>query len=65
VNVKHFSTDELCQNIVYSDTSDVDFGGYIVEAPINIAHGMWFVVERGKKVLHGKNLQPLRMCYRH
>ena len=39
VNVKHCSTDESCQSIVYSDASHISFGGYIV-------HGMWFGVER-------------------
>jgi hypothetical protein len=47
VTVKHCSTDESCQSIVYSDVSDIGFGGYIVETPINIVHGMWFDVERG------------------
>jgi hypothetical protein len=41
--LKHCSTDESCQSIVYSDASDISFGGYIVETPIN----MWFDVERG------------------
>jgi hypothetical protein len=47
VNVKHCSTDESCQSIVYSDVSDISFGCYIVGTPINIVHGMWFGVERG------------------
>jgi hypothetical protein len=47
MNVKHCSTDESCQSIVYSDASDIRFGGYIAGTPINIAHGMWFGVERG------------------
>jgi hypothetical protein len=47
VNVKHCSTDESCQSIVYSDASDISFGGYIVGTPIDIVHGMWFGVERG------------------
>ena len=47
MNVKHCSTDESCQIIVYSDASDISFGGYIVGTPINIVHGMWFGVERG------------------
>jgi hypothetical protein len=47
VNVKHCSTDESCQSIVYSDASDISFGGYIVGTPINIVHVMWFGVERG------------------
>ena len=47
MNVKHCSTDESCQSIVYSDASDINFGGYIVGTPINIVHGMWFGVERG------------------
>jgi hypothetical protein len=46
VNVKHCSTDESCQSIVYSDASDIRFDGYIVGTPINIVHGMWFGVER-------------------
>jgi hypothetical protein len=33
--------------IVYSDASDISFGGYIVGTPVNIVHGMWFGVERG------------------
>jgi hypothetical protein len=28
VNVKHCSTDESCQSIVYSDASDISFGSY-------------------------------------
>jgi hypothetical protein len=47
VNVKHCSTDESCQSIVYSDACDIRFGGYIVGTPINIVYGMWFGVERG------------------
>jgi hypothetical protein len=47
VNAKHCSTDESCQSIVYSDASDISFGGYIVGTPINIVYGMWFGVERG------------------
>ncbi|XP_076099880.1 uncharacterized protein LOC143069233 [Mytilus galloprovincialis] len=46
VNVKHFSVDESCHSIIYSDASDTGFGGYIVEAPQNIAHGMWVESER-------------------
>ena len=46
MNVKHCSTDESCQSIVYSDASDISFGGYIVGTPINIVHVMWFGVER-------------------
>ncbi|CAC5423237.1 unnamed protein product [Mytilus coruscus] len=46
VNVKHFSVDESCHSIIYSDASDTGFGGYIVETPQNIAHGMWVESER-------------------
>ena len=46
MNVKHCSTDESCQRTVYSDTSDINFGDYIVRTPINIVHRMWFGVER-------------------
>ena len=45
INIKHFTTDESCQRVVYSDASDTGFGGYIVETPVNIAHGMWLVSE--------------------
>ncbi|CAG2193656.1 DTX [Mytilus edulis] len=48
VNVKHFSVDESCHSIIYSDSSDTGFGGYIVETPQNIAHGMWVESERSK-----------------
>jgi hypothetical protein len=51
VNAKHCSTDESCQSIVYSDASDISFGGYIVGTPINIVHGMWFGVERKQYIL--------------
>ncbi|VDI24913.1 Hypothetical predicted protein [Mytilus galloprovincialis] len=46
VNVKHFSVDESCHSIIYSDANDTGFGGYIVEAPQNIANGMWIESER-------------------
>ncbi|CAC5391899.1 unnamed protein product [Mytilus coruscus] len=46
VNVKHFSVDESCHSIIYSDASDTGFGDYIVETPQNIAHGMWVESER-------------------
>jgi hypothetical protein len=39
VNVKHFTLDESCQQIVFSDASGTGYGGYIVETPIT--HGMW------------------------
>jgi hypothetical protein len=63
VNVKHCSTDESCQSIVYSDASDISFGGYIVGTPINIVHGMWFGVERGNSSTWN-SLQQL-WCYCH
>jgi hypothetical protein len=47
VNAKHCSTYESCQSIVYSDASDISFGGYIVGTPINIVRGTWFGIERG------------------
>ena len=47
VNVKHFTLDESCQQIVFSDASGTGYGGYIVETPIDIAHGMWLDSEKG------------------
>ena len=44
MNIKHCSIDESCQSIVFSDARDISFGGYIVGTPINIVHGMWFVL---------------------
>jgi hypothetical protein len=41
VNNKQFTSDLYCQSIVYSDASNTGYGGYIVETPTNIAHGMW------------------------
>lgn len=41
VNFKNFATDLSCQSIVYSDASNSGYGGYIVENPLSIAHGMW------------------------
>ena len=46
INVKPFSSDESCHRVVYSDASDCGYGGYIVENPHNVAHGMWFESER-------------------
>ena len=63
MNVKHCSTDESCQSIVYSVASGISFGGYIVGTPINIVHGMWFGVERGNSSTWN-NLQQL-WCYCH
>jgi hypothetical protein len=40
VNVKHLTLDESCQQIVFSDASGTGYGGYIVETPIDKAHGM-------------------------
>ena len=45
VNVKHFTLDESCQQIVFSDASGTGYGGYIVETPIT--HGMWLDSEKG------------------
>ena len=36
VNAKHCSTYESCQSIVYSDASDISFGGYIVEHQLTL-----------------------------
>jgi hypothetical protein len=47
VNVKHFTLDESCRQIVFSDASGTGYGGYIVETPIDIAHGMWLDSEKG------------------
>ena len=63
MNVKHCSTDESCQSIVYSDASDISFGCYIVGTPINIVYGMWFGVERGNSSTWN-SLQQL-WCYCH
>lgn len=41
INVRKFTTDVSCNTIVYSDASSTGYGGYIVENPANIAHGMW------------------------
>ena len=41
INVRKFTTDVSCNTIVYSDASSTGYGGYIVENPNSIAHGMW------------------------
>jgi hypothetical protein len=41
INVRMFTTDVSCNTIVYSDASSTGYGGYIVENPDSIAHGMW------------------------
>ena len=41
VNVKSLRSDFSCNTIVYSDSSGFGYGGYIVENPSGIAHGMW------------------------
>ncbi|CAG2197540.1 unnamed protein product [Mytilus edulis] len=48
VNVKSFTSDFSCQSVVYSDASNTGYGGYIVETPFNIAHGMWSECESTK-----------------
>ncbi|CAG2242111.1 unnamed protein product [Mytilus edulis] len=48
VNVKKFSSDVSCQSVVYSDASNTGYGGYVVETPFNIAHGMWSKCEASK-----------------
>jgi hypothetical protein len=40
-NLKEFTSDLSCQTIVYSDASNTGYGGYMVENPSDIAHGMW------------------------
>ena len=47
VNVKYFNTDVSCQCIVYSDASNTGYGGYSVENPYSITHGMWSESELG------------------
>ena len=37
----------MSEYCIYTDVSDISFGGYIVGTPINIVHGMWLGVERG------------------
>ena len=41
VNVKSLRSDLSCNTFVYSDASGSGYGGYIVENPSGIAHGMW------------------------
>ncbi|CAC5392191.1 unnamed protein product [Mytilus coruscus] len=36
------------KSVVYSDASNTGYGGYIVETPFNIAHGMWSECESTK-----------------
>ena len=48
VNSKQFTSDLSIQSIVYSDASDTGYGGYIVETPCNISHGMWSECESHK-----------------
>ena len=40
-NLKEFTFDLSCHIIVYSDASNTGYGGYMVENPSDIAHGMW------------------------
>jgi hypothetical protein len=46
-HIELFTLDESCQQIVFSDASGTGYGGYIVETPIYIAHGMWLDSEKG------------------
>lgn len=46
VNIKYFNHDVSCQRIVYSDASNTGYGGYSVENPFSIAHGMWSDIEK-------------------
>ncbi|CAC5408527.1 unnamed protein product [Mytilus coruscus] len=59
VNIKHFSVDESCHSIIYSEASDTGSGGYIVETPQNITHEAlwgphevdWFASDHNFKLL--------------
>ena len=46
INHKKFCTDHSCHSIVFSDASSTGYGGYIVENPLSVAHGMWSETER-------------------
>ncbi|VDI17095.1 Hypothetical predicted protein [Mytilus galloprovincialis] len=48
VNVKSLTSDFSCQSAVYSDASNTGYGGYFVETPFNIDHGMWSECESTK-----------------
>ena len=45
---REFKVDQSVHSIVYSDASGTGYGGYIVENPMNIAHGMWEEIERSR-----------------
>jgi hypothetical protein len=59
VNVKHFTLDESCQQIVFSDVSGAGYGDYIVETPIDIAHGMWLDSEKGNSSKYRRYKQAI------
>ena len=40
-NLKEFTSDLSYHTIVFSDASNTGYGGYMVENPSDIAHGMW------------------------
>ena len=46
INHKLFDSDLHCYTVIYSDASSTGYGGYIVENPNSIAHGMWSESEK-------------------
>jgi hypothetical protein len=61
INVKHFTLDESCQQIVFSDASGTGYDGYILETPIT--HGMWLDSEKGNLTLEEQFLYYLCSQY--
>lgn len=45
-NEKKFSNDQSCQSIAFSDASNTGYGGYVVNTPVSVAHGMWTESEK-------------------
>ncbi|KAK3086454.1 hypothetical protein FSP39_018665 [Pinctada imbricata] len=48
INFRNFCTDFSCHSVVYSDASGIGYGGYIVENPLSVSHGMWSESEKVK-----------------
>ena len=48
ISSRNFCVDYSCQSIVFSDASNTGYGGYIVQNPLSVSHGMWTESEKGQ-----------------
>ena len=62
-NLKEFTSHLSCHTIVYSDASNTGYGGYMVENPSDIVHGMWSNNESMKRSTWKKLTAVNTFCF--